>query len=46
MEQLASMYESGQGVRRDLNEARTWYQSAADAGSQTAAKWLQAHPAR
>ncbi|MCC5977566.1 MAG: SEL1-like repeat protein [Salinarimonas sp.] len=33
---LAIAYEHGRGVERDLEQARRWYQSAADAGHQRA----------
>jgi TPR repeat protein len=44
MEAIAGMYEAGQGTRKDLNEARVWYESASRNGSPAARKWLAAHP--
>lgn len=34
---LALIYEIGQGVNPDINEAVTWYRRAADLGDQNAA---------
>src|SRR5712664_3371579 len=38
--QVGAMYERGEGVRRDVVEARAWYERAVDAGSASAAKRL------
>jgi TPR repeat protein len=38
------MYANGLGVIRDMNEARTWIQKAADGGYANAKKWLTDHP--
>jgi TPR repeat protein/tRNA A-37 threonylcarbamoyl transferase component Bud32 len=43
---LARMYESGQGVPRNLVAARILYQRAADMGQPEAQKWLAQHRRR
>ena len=37
------LYAKGQGVPRDLSEARVWLQKAAAGGYEDAKKWLAAH---
>jgi TPR repeat protein len=37
------MYAKGQGVPRDLSEARAWIQRAAAGGYEDAKQWLAAH---
>jgi TPR repeat protein len=36
-------YERGQGVSRDLAQARAWMQKAKEAGAERAETWLNDH---
>src|SRR5438874_2540794 len=41
--EVGVMYEEGQGVPRDLDQARAWMQKAAGQDDGRAKKWLAAH---
>jgi TPR repeat protein len=43
MVQIAVLYENGQGVAVDLDQARSWYLKAADLGDLHSKRWLTAH---